>query len=292
MNLKSFFSSKSFEPRQGIYNSVHGWPWRHTDKWISIEEVEPAWFQMFGGKNLPEDAIPRAKFDAAKFQETSSDLPFPCSETKCGTFHPNRHGFCHKHRFHRFGRKLSAALVRALGWLELVLLLTIQAAAEIQSRILLLLILLSLLPVTCIFLAENAGMSAASICVTFLAAAVGTCLYTAKRLDGMQQSRFNMALATEASYFQVLQPTSETSDNLVQVSTILRNHSDGLSQEVPQTEQDLESNYQLAKRHMNLFQTVVCEPLASTGLEFTAKIKSLTELDEREGGADILCCEV
>ena len=248
---------------------------------------------MFGGKNLPEDAIPRARarFDAAKFQEMSPDLPFPCSETNCSTFHPNRHGFCHKHRFHRFGRKLSSAVVRTLGWLELVLLLTIQAAAEIQSRFLLLVILVSLLPVTCIFLEESTGMSAASICVTVLAVAVFTCLYTAKRLDGMQQSVFNMALATEASYFQVLQPSSETSNNLVQVSTILRSHTDGPSQEL-QTQQDLKSNYQQAKRHMNLFQTVVCEPLASTGLEVTATIKSLTELDEREGGADILFCEV
>ena len=248
---------------------------------------------MFGGKNLPEDAIPRARarFDAAKFQEMSPDLPFPCSETNCSTFHPNRHGFCHKHRFHRFGRKLSSAVVRTLGWLELVLLLTIQAAAEIQSRFLLLVILVSLLPVTCIFLEESTGMSAASICVTVLAVAVFTCLYTAKRLDGMQQSVFNMALATEASYFQVLQPSSETSNNLVQVSTILRSHTDGPSQEL-QTQQDLKSNYQQAKRHMNLFQTVVCEPLASTGLEVTATIKSLTELDEREGEADILFCEV
>ena len=55
---------------------------------------------------------------------------------------------------------------------------------------------------------------------------------------------------------------------------------------------DLESNYQLAKCHMNIFQTVVCEPLANTGLEVIAKIKSLTELDKREGGADILFCEV
>ena len=134
-------------------------------------------------------------------------------------------------------------------------------------------------------------MSAASICVTVLVVAVSTCLYTAKRLDGMQQSVFNVALATEASYFQVLQPSSETSNNLVQVSTILRSHTDGSSQEL-QTQQDLKSNYQQAKRHTNLFQTVVCEPLASTGLEVTAKIKSLTELDEREGGADILFCEV
>ena len=182
--------------------------------------------------------------------------------------------------------------MRTLGWLELVLLLTIQAAAEIQSRFLLLVILVSLLPVTCIFLEESTGMSAASICVTLLAVAFTTCLYTAKRLDGMQQSVFNVALATEASYFQVLQPTSETSNNLVQVSTILRSHTDGSSQELLQTQQDLKSNYQQAKRHMNLFQTVVCEPLASTGLEVTAKMKSLTELDEREGGADILFCEV
>ena len=38
-----------------------GWPWRHTDKWISIEEAESAWFQMFGGRNLPEDAHPQSK---------------------------------------------------------------------------------------------------------------------------------------------------------------------------------------------------------------------------------------
>ena len=93
--------------------TVHGWPWRHTDKWNSIEEVESAWFQMFRGKNLPEDAIPRARFDVAKFQEMSPDLPFPCSETNCSTFHSNRHGFCHKHRFHRFAMKLCSGLVKA-----------------------------------------------------------------------------------------------------------------------------------------------------------------------------------
>ena len=176
--------------------------------------------------------------------------------------------------------------------MELVLLLTIQAAADIQSRILLLLILVSLLPVTCIFLKESTGMSASSICVTWVAVAVGTCLYTAKRLDGMQQSVFQMALATEAQYYQVLQPEADTNQHLVQLSTILSKCSDGSFQQVLQTEQDLRRNYELAKSHMSIFQTVVCKPLASTGLEVVAKIKSLTELDEREGGADILFCEV
>eukprot|EP00435_Cladocopium_sp_Y103_P008511 s3258_g2.t1 len=270
---------------QSIYNSVQGWPWRRTDKWISIEEVESAWFQVFGGTNLPADALPRARFEAAKFEEMSPDLPFPCSDRNCSTFHSNRHGFCHKHRFHRFGRKLSSGLVKTLGWLELTILLIIQAAAEIQSRFLLLVVLVSLLE-------ESTGMSAASICVTCLLVALGTCLYTAKRLDDMQQRVFNLALATEARYFQVLQPRSEASDNLVQVSTIVRSHSGGSSQQVLQTEQDLKSNYELAKSHMNIFQNAVCEPLANAGVEVVVKIKSLTELDEGEGGADILYCEV
>ena len=176
--------------------------------------------------------------------------------------------------------------------MELVLLLTIQAAADIQSRILLLLILVSLLPVTCIFLEESSGMSAAFICVTFLIAVVCSCFYTARRLDGMQQRIFKMALATEAQYYQVLQPEAETNQHLVRVSTILSTCSDGSFQEVLQTEQDLRRNYELAKSHMSIFQTAVCEPLVSTGLEVVAKIKSLTELDEREGAVDILYCEV
>jgi hypothetical protein len=54
--------------------------------------------------------------------------------------------------------------MRTCVWLELIFLLSGQAAAEIQSRILLLIILLSLLPASFIFLEESTGMS-----VTFIA---------------------------------------------------------------------------------------------------------------------------
>ena len=183
--------------------------------------------------------------------------------------------------------------MRICHWLELILLLTIQAAAEIQSRVLLLLILLSLLPATCIFLEESTGISIASICVTFLVVAVGSCFYTATRLDSMQQRVFKLALATEANYFQVLHPTADTSEHLIQVSTMLTNHSGGLSQELAQPEQDLKSRYIEALCQLIHFQRAVCDPLASMGLEVVANIKSVTELDEREGTADnILYFEV
>ena len=285
--------SKSLKPRQALYDSVHS-SWRTRDKWISVEEAEAAWFHIFqrGHQAFSTYDLQKPKLEAAKFLDVSTDLPYPCGHPNCTKFHDNTHGFCDKHRFRRVWWNACSGVMKACHWMELVLLLTIQAAADIQSRILLLLILVSLLPVTCIFLKESTGMSASSICVTWMAVAVGTCLYTAKRLDGMQQSVFQMALATEAQYYQVLQPEADTNQHLVQLSTILSKCSDGSFQQVLQTEQDLRRNYELAKSHMSIFQTVVCKPLASTGLEVVAKIKSLTELDEREGGADILFCEV
>ena len=189
--------------------------------------------------------------------------------------------------------KTSSRVIKTCQWLELIFLLTIQAAAEIQSRLLLVLMMLSLLPATCIFLEQSTGMSVASASTTFLVVFVGSCFYSAKRLDAMQQSVFRLAIATEAHYFQVLETRANTG-HLVQVSTMLANHSSASSQ-VLQTEKDLKTNYLQAKRHRSLFQTSVCDPLASTGLEVAAKIKLLTELDETEGAVgatDVLHCEV
>ena len=187
--------------------------------------------------------------------------------------------------------KASCRVIKTCQWLELIFLLTIQAAAEIQSRLLLVLMIFSLLPATCIFLEHSTGMSVASACVTCLVVALGSCFYGAKRLDAMQQSVFRLAIATEAHYFQVLEARANTGQRLVQVSTMLANHS-GASSKVLQTEKDLKTNYFQAKRHRSLFQTSVCDPLARIGLEVVAKIKPLTELDEKEGAVDVLHCEV
>ena len=118
------------------------------------------------------------------------------------------HGFCDKHRWSHIWRKVSSKVYKHLLLAGVDTPSDNPSCGEIQSRILLLLILLSLLPATCIFLEESTGISIASICVTFLVVAVGSCFYTATRLDSMQQRVFKLALATEANYFQVLQTSS------------------------------------------------------------------------------------
>eukprot|EP00438_Fugacium_kawagutii_P004047 Skav219295 [mRNA] locus=scaffold2157:432557:451800:+ [translate_table: standard] len=282
--------------RKALYDAVHHWSWRHRDNWISIEEAEPGWFQVFQrrAKHPRSAELPKPKLQALHCQEVNTEFPFPCSQQSCKEYHDNLHGFCRKHRFNHMSRKAYALLMKGLQWLELTILLSIQAAAEIQSRVLLVIILLSLLPVTCIFLEEKTGISAAAVCVTMLLVAVGTCLMTAKRLDAMQQAIFNTGLATEAKYFQVLQPLEdleEHSKHLVQVSTILNRHSDDTFQEVPHTKESLKEEYIEARRHATLFQSLVCDPLACVSSEVFATIKPVAELDEKEA-LGILHCEV
>eukprot|EP00438_Fugacium_kawagutii_P010643 Skav210562 [mRNA] locus=scaffold2317:95509:100491:+ [translate_table: standard] len=284
--------------RQGLYDAVHHWSWHHRDNWISIEEAEPGWFQVLRrakpSKHPPSAELPKPKLQAVHCEEVNTESPFPCSQQSCTEHHDNMHGFCRKHRFNHMSRKAYALLMKGLQWLELTILLSIQAAAEIQSRVLLIIILLSLLPVTCIFLEEKTGISAAAVCVTMLLVAVGTCLMTAKRLDAMQQAIFNTGLATEAKYFQVLQPLEDLEENskhLVQVSTILNRHSDDTFQEVPHTKESLKEEYIEARRHATLFQSLVCDPLACISPDVFAMIKPVAELDEKEA-VDILHCEV
>ena len=288
---------RRFDLRQALYDTVHPWPWHNADKWISIDEAEPSWFQLFQRGDAVYAASPAVvkstEAATATFQDVSasSDMPFPCSHAKCTEFHDNTHGYCQKHRWSPIWMKASCRVIKTCQWLELIFLLTIQAAAEIQSRLLLVLMIFSLLPATCIFLEHSTGMSVASACVTCLVVALGSCFYSAKRLDAMQQSVFRLAIATEAHYFQALEARANTGQHLVQVSTMLANHS-GASSKVLQTEKDLKTNYFQAKSHRSLFQTSVCDPLARIGLEVAAKIKPLTELDEKEGAVDVLHCEV
>ena len=248
------------------------------------------------GKDFPSakvtKEVPKARLEALKCQEVNVEMPFPCSQHNCMEFHANLHGFCNKHRFNHVWRKACVFLTKCVQWLELAFLLSIQAAAEIQSRVLLTLILLSLLPVTCLFLEEMTGISGASICVTLLVVAVGTCVLTAKRLDAMQQMIFNAGLETEAKYFQVLQPRDLEADSghLVQLSTLLNKSSDD-SLQVQHT--GVKDEYIRSRRHASRFQSEVCDRLASISSEIFVKITPLAELqvDDTEV-VDILHCDV
>ena len=234
-----------------------------------------------------------AQAQAAQHDSGSGSLPFPCSQAGCKEFHQNLYGFCHRHRFHRFQRKICSSLQMIGHCFELVVLFSVQAAIEIQSRALLAAILLSLLPVTCLFLQKFAGISATSICMAFLAVAAGSLFYTALRFDNLQQRVLKLSLATEASYSQVLEATND--EGFLQVSTLLPGENWDVK-EVRQNAIDLSlsNNYLLARQRFNLFQSVVCCPLSEVAeTDVFAKIKLLdTNQQCNAASVDVLCCEV
>eukprot|EP00438_Fugacium_kawagutii_P005878 Skav214413 [mRNA] locus=scaffold586:148610:155827:+ [translate_table: standard] len=168
-------------------------------------------------------------------------------------------------------------------------------------RFLLLLVLLSILPVTCLFLEEITGLSAALVCVTLLVVAVGSCFYAAKRVDAIQHEIFKMSLETEASYFQVLQSANEHSNAngskqafSWEVVSILGPSMPSTDSVEPSNTWDLRSNFAEAGRQMPSFQSLVCEKLSDLGqAPVVPKLKSLIELEDgADGAVDVLYCEV
>ena len=232
-----------------------------------------------------------AQVQAAQHDSGSDNWPFPCSQAECKQFHQNLHGFCHRHRFCRIQRKVCSSLQMIWHCFELWVLFSVQAAIEIQSRALLAAILLSLLPVTCLFLGKFAGISATSICMTFLAVAAGSLFYTALRFDNLQQRVLKLSLATEASYSQVLEATND--EGFLQVSTLLPGESWDVK-EVRQNAIDLSNNYHLARQRFNPFQSIVCCPLSEVAeTDVFAKIKLLdTNQQCNAASVDLLYCEV
>ena len=83
---------------------------------------------------------------------------FPCAWRGCGALHEDAGGFCALHRRLRLLPGLAAWLLRAWAMAELCLLFFTQAALEMESRMLLLLVLLSLCPFFCISVAGATGV--------------------------------------------------------------------------------------------------------------------------------------
>ncbi|CAL1171945.1 unnamed protein product [Cladocopium goreaui] len=94
---------------------------------------------------------------------------------------------------------------RAWRWAELSLLFTMQAAAEIQQRTTLAVILLSLYPVACLSLEESLGVPWAVICTLLSVIVLSSIVTTSIRFDTVRTQILQEAVATEASYSQVLQ---------------------------------------------------------------------------------------
>ncbi|CAL1164568.1 unnamed protein product [Cladocopium goreaui] len=147
-------------------------------------------------------AVDYVDFDDA-IDDSGGRAPFPCSHSRCHEFHENVHGFCPKHRLLRHCWKLASWWRTAWRWAELSLLFTLQAAAEIQQRTTLAVILLSLYPVACLSLEESLGVPWAAICTLLSVIVLSSIVTTSIRFDTVRAQILQEAVATEASYSQV-----------------------------------------------------------------------------------------
>ncbi|CAL1171917.1 unnamed protein product, partial [Cladocopium goreaui] len=125
---------------------------------------------------------------------------------------------------------------RAWRWAELSLLFTLQAAAEIQQRTTLAVILLSLYPVACLSLEESLGVPWAAICTLLSVIVLSSIVTTSIRFDTVRTQILQEAVATEASYSQVLQ-LPETQSVMLRVPTMGCGYAD--PRELRQQSEDL-----------------------------------------------------
>ena len=206
--------------KQALYDSarhLNKCRWQSLDMFVNVEETQPAWrwFRRIESEVRKANNEESGGFEIADAKENL--LPFPCSHGSCPQFHENPHGFCPRHRFKRFQQKAMQSLQMAGCCSELLLLFSVQAAVELRSRALLALILLSLLPVTYVFLEASTGLFATFIFISLLVIALLSFFFTAFRFDQMQQRLLKLTLATEAGYSEVLRGTA-THEGLTQVS--------------------------------------------------------------------------
>ena len=212
--------------KQALYDSarhLNRCRWQSLDMFINVEGTQPAW-RLFRRSESEVRKVSSAESGSTGSEIADAEenlLPFPCSYGSCPEFHENLHGFCHQHRFKRFQKKAMQSLQMAWCCFELLLLFSVQAAVELRSRALLALILLSLLPVTYVFLEASTGISATFIFISLLVIALLSFFFTALRFDLMQQSLLKLTLATEAGYSEVLRGTA-TQEGLTHVSRFAR----------------------------------------------------------------------
>eukprot|EP00438_Fugacium_kawagutii_P017245 Skav220997 [mRNA] locus=scaffold2318:23656:30497:+ [translate_table: standard] len=149
-----------------------------------------------------EETEPEVYHEHRMFDE---NRPYPCSHLGCSSFHACEQGYCEKHRW-----SAKRICVAANAWrqnVELVVLIVSQAVAEVESRYLLLLIVVSLLPVASYSVSQSTGVPGTAILVllVFPASCVASIAYTTARLNRMHDLSMKLEVEAEALYARSLQ---------------------------------------------------------------------------------------
>ena len=174
---------------------------------VSSVYFEPTRFGRSSATSSDESAGEDAETETHSTQQEMFDenKPFPCSHPSCHSFHSSESGYCEKHRWSGLGKRICIAVN---GWrqnVELSVLILAQAVAEVESRFLLVLLVLSLLPVASYSFSQSAGVSGTLIFMMVISIAIVSIVYTTARLNRMQTLSRKLEVESEALYAKNLQ---------------------------------------------------------------------------------------
>ncbi|CAL1154760.1 unnamed protein product [Cladocopium goreaui] len=238
-----------------------------------------------GGRS-PSSPTPSAA-SLAEIPESQID-PFPCH--CCTKFHGNSHGYCDAHRLARFYHNAFSRCHLVFQYAELLLIFFVQATADIESRGLLALIVISLYPVLWMSLDRLVG-SATSICVVLISLLFASVSYALLRFDRMHRATLELSLASEAICSQAIRPA-----NLSHLSLVFGSSADDFpNTDLRQSDTDLTSNFRQARIHFLSFQNALRRALGEgevTNATANAKIKRLADLTSQGRDHDVLSCEI
>ena len=174
---------------------------------VSSVYFEPTRFGRSSATSSDESAGEDAETETYSTQQEMFDesKPFPCSHPSCHSFHSSESGYCERHHWVGLGRRICVAVN---GWrqnVELSVLILAQAVAEVESRFLLVLLVLSLLPVASYSFSQSAGVSGTLIFLIIISIAIVSIVYTTARLNRMQTLSRKLEVESEALYAKNLQ---------------------------------------------------------------------------------------
>ncbi|CAE7446694.1 GPR125, partial [Symbiodinium necroappetens] len=207
-------------------------------------------------------------------------------------------GYCDEHYFCRLWRGFLDNFQEARRYFELALIFFVQAAADIDSKGLLLLILLSLYPVLVFGLADVSGFSVSSLSALLLALLVASFSYASFRFDQMQRATLELSLSLEGFYSQVL-----GEDECIRHASLVFGVAGDSYPSVDEVRQERDAknnkktNFLRAQQHLPSFQKAVQKVVRAVGAEdMEAQIKcgdeSFLVSDGCEGAVDVLHCDI
>ena len=176
-------------------------------RWLrsrQLPHVNSRYFQatMLGKSSLSDDSAGESESLEHCVEQDIFDQnkPFPCSHPTCNFFHSSERGYCERHRWLGLGNRICLATNSWRQNVELAVLILAQAVVEVESRGLLFLIALSLLPVASYSIAQSTGVSGTLIFLFLALIAIVSIVFTTARLNRMHALAKKLEVESEAVY--------------------------------------------------------------------------------------------